>query len=83
MYSSISAIELINLNNFLEGDDLISAVLSMVGLSLLMDTTPVLYQKSVDDITIYASVSSVYVKQSNKVTPELLSKMWRIGIKTD
>ena len=62
--------------------DPISAELSMVVPILLMATLPVLYQISVDDSSIYASVSSVYERQSNQVTPDILSNMWIIGLKT-
>ena len=55
----------------------------MVGLSIIITTTPVLHKQSVDDCDIYESVSSVYAKQINQVTPEKLRKMWRIGLKAD
>ena len=55
----------------------------MVRPSLLMDTITILYHQSVYDIPIYAHASSFDEKQSNQVTPEQLSKIWRIGIKTD
>ena len=62
--------------------DPISAELSMVVPILLMATLPVLYQKSVEDSSIYASVSSVNERQSNQVTMDILSDMWIIGLKT-
>ena len=61
---------------------MILAERSIVRLSLLITTTPVLYQKSVYVSLIYASVPSVYAKQSNQFTPEKFSKMWNIGLKT-
>ena len=63
---SISAIELININNSLDVTDSISDELSMVGVSPLMATSPLLYQKSVEDSPIYAYVSPVYENRATK-----------------
>ena len=54
----------------------------MVVLSPLISTAPVIYRNIVDFSPIYASVSSVYTKQSNKFTLERLINMWCIGIET-
>ena len=81
--SSISATEISNLNNFHGLSYPISAELSIVLLSLLMDTTPILYHQTCDDSPIYTSMSSVYAEYINQVTSEQLSKMWRINLNTD
>ena len=54
----------------------------MFRLIILMATTPVLHQQSIDNRAIYASLSSVYAKNINQVTPERLIKMCHIGLKT-
>ena len=54
----------------------------MVGLNLLMATTPFLSQKITYNNPIYSYMSSFYAKQSNQVMPNQLSKMWSIGLNT-
>ena len=54
----------------------------MVGLSPLMSTALVLYQKIGDYSPIYASMLFFYEKQINQVAPQQLIKMWNIGLKT-
>ena len=48
----------------------ISTKLLIFILSLFMDISNALYQKSADENPIHASVSSVYSKQSNQVMPK-------------
>ena len=49
---------------------------------LLIDPLTVLYQKIVENYPIYASVTSVYEKQSNQFKSQGLSKMWSFGLRT-
>ena len=55
--------ELSNLNNSLDMSDSISAELSTKKTSLLIATTPALYQNSIAKSPNYASLSSVHAKK--------------------